>query len=449
MSKSLHFVPILTAGRDYVGNTWKLPGSPIELKDRLEANFETAKIAEEGKLDAILYADIVFGTNGEFWKHLPPGDFEALTLLTAIAERTNQLGVIPSLSTTYDIPFQVARRVLSLDHISDGRAGWNVVATFSEQLARAVAGDSLPKHLARYQRADEFTSIVTSLWDGFEEDSTVADASTGIFTDPEKVHTTEFHGEHFNVSGLLGQTRSTQGRPVLFQAGSSEHGVEFAAKHAEVVFTSQKTLESSLEFTNTLRDKAFALGRETAPLTLPGLTFVLGSTEEEANRIEREYLDAVIPEVWLGSHYATTFFAPEHSATLLDDLDAPLPPFLDSVEGYQTAFNIAKQQASEKNFTVRDFLHLTLRGDQFAYWVGTPEKIAAEIERWFTAGAADGFIFVLFHNVNAELKKFTDHVVPILQRKGIFREDYEGDTLRSHLGLEIPANSFTASRVGV
>lgn len=438
-SDPLHFITILPAGRDYGANTWRLPDSPLARADRIAANFDTARISEAAKLDAVLYADIAFGVTPQFWEPRPPEDLEALTLLSAIAAVTDKIGLVPSLSTTFDIPWHVARRVLSLDHLSGGRAGWNIVATFSEPLARAISAAGLPPHFERYRRADEFTRIVTSLWDGFDGRAGEPDPTRRIFTPRDGIHPTTFQGEFFDVHGLLGATRSVQGRPVLFQAGSSPDGVDFAARHAEAVFTSQKDLDGAVEFATQLRSRAGVLGRR-APLTLPGLTFVIGSTEAEARRLEQQYIDAVVPSVWLDG-YAATYFRPEDAARLADDLDAPLPPFVESVEGYQTAFTVARNQVRDKTMTVRDFLTLTVRGDQFAYWVGTPEQIAEKIIAWHGAGAADGFILVLFHQLNHQLQTFADEVLPILRRRGLFRQDYEGSTLREHLGLDLPAHA--------
>lgn len=442
MTRSLHLVTTVSSGRDKSANTWTLPEAPRTLAQRLAQNLETIRIAEAGKLDAVLYADIMFSADPQYWRPTPSVPFEALTLLSALAATSSKIGLVPSLSTTFDIPFQVARRVLSLDHLSGGRAGWNIVANFSEDLARAITPDGLPRHADRYRRAHEFTEVVKQLWDGFEDGASVLDVASQTFTDPEKIHPTEFKGEFFDVKGLLGSPRSEQGQPVIFQAGSSSDGIEFAAKHAEVVFTSQKGLDKSKLFRRQLADRARTHQRS-APIVLPGLTFVIGSTEEEARRTERRYLDAVIADAWLkNGSYLKTYFKPEDAAKLGADLDAPLPPFLDETEGYQTAFRVARQQVGERQITVRDFLDLTVRGEQFAYWVGAPEQIADQIEHWFQAEAADGFIFVEFHDINGQLKLFTEQVVPILQKRGLFRTEYEGSTLRDHLGLARPRNRF-------
>lgn len=445
MARSLHFLTTLPSGRDGGASgatAWRLPEAPRTLQERVAYNFETVRIAEAGKFDAVLYADVVFGSNPDFWRGIPSVALEAVTLLSAFASVTEKIGLVTTLSSTFDPPFQVARRILSLDHLSNGRAALNIVTNFNEDLAHVNGLGSFPLHNDRYRKADEFANIVKALWDGFEDDAAVLDIETATFNDPAKIHPMAFKGEFFNVSGLLGQPRSVQGQPVIVQAGSSPDGVEFATKHAEVIFTSQKDYDKSIAFRRNAIERARELGRP-APPVLPGLNFIIGLTEEEARRTERRYIDASITPDWLrNSLYVRTYFKPEDIEAIGDDLDAPLPPFLDHVEGYQTAFNTAKEQVGDRQITVREFFELQMRGEQFAYWVGTPEQIADEIERWFVGEAADGFILIGIHDLNAQLKLFTENVVPILQKRGLFRTDYEGTTLREHLGLPFVPNQF-------
>lgn len=442
MTRQLHFMTTLPSGREGGSTSWRLPEAPRTLQERIAYNFETVRIAEAGKFDAVLYADVVFGSDPEFWRRIPSTVLESLTLISAFASITEKIGLITTLSSTFDAPFQAARRVLSLDHLSNGRAALNIVTNFNEDLAAVNGLSAFPSHSDRYRKADEFAQIVKALWDGFEGDAAVLDIDTATFNDPRKIHPMEFKGDFFDVSGLLGQPRSVQGRPVIVQAGSSPDGIEFATKHADVIFTAQLNFENAVAFRKDAIRRVRAMGRQ-APPVLPGLNVIIGSTDEEAQRLERRYIDAVISPGWIQNHLIVkTYFNPADLAAIGDDLDAPLPPFLDHIEGYQTAFNNAKAQVGDRKISVREFFELQMKNDIFPFWVGTPEYIANEIERWFRQDAADGFILIGGHDLNAQLRLFTEQVVPILQKRGLFRTDYEGSTLRDHLRLPIPANQF-------
>ena len=435
--RQLHLNTNITGvGRHPAG--WRTLGNPRSI---IDLNFfkEIAATAERGKLDAVFLSDTLSLRNHA---EGPSQALEPTVLLTALASATQHVGLIATASTTFNDPFNLARRFASVDRLSGGRIAFNAVTTYDTHAAANFSHEIPLSTEERYARAQEFVEVVTKLWDSWEDDAFVADRPSGRYTDPARVHTIEHRGKYFSVRGPLSVPRSPQGRPVLVQAGSSEGGRALAARFADAVFTAQTTLPTAQAFYAEMKDRVRAHGRNPDHfLLLPGLYPVIGGTEREARERKAE-LDALLDTDREIARLAGALgLAPDDLS-----IDAPLP--------YELIGKVARSDlprgfidstvalAKSGNLTVRDLLDRNPGAHRMI--VGTPEQIADDIEQWFQARGADGF------NLNADvfpsgLAAFVDHVVPILQRKGIFRRDYEGTTLRDHLGLPRPASQYASS----
>ncbi|TCN52824.1 FMN-dependent oxidoreductase (nitrilotriacetate monooxygenase family) [Rhodococcus sp. SMB37] len=406
---------------------------------------ELAQIAERGKLDSVFFADgLAIGPRVE---HNAQAIFEPITLLSAMAVVTEHVGLIATASTGYSEPYNLARKFASLDHISGGRAGWNIVTSGGEDEARNFGYDETPDHAGRYDRAAEFVDVAVALWDSWEDDAIELDAATGRFADPSKVHAVEHEGERFRIRGPLNSPRSVQGRPVLVQAGSSESGKDFAAEYAEAVFTAQRTLAEGQEFYRDLKARVIKAGRDPQSLKiLPGIVPFVGATEEEAKALEQEFTDLISPAYSLRQlSRMVGVDLTEHS------LDAPLPPLppIDEIQGNKSRYQLVKDLAEKEELTVRQLIAKLGGGRGHRTFAGTPTQIADEIQLWFVSDAADGFN-VMPPYLPGGLEDFTALVVPILQERGLFRTDYTATTLRGHYGLERPVNRYApASRSAV
>ncbi|MCG5214304.1 LLM class flavin-dependent oxidoreductase [Streptosporangium sp. KLBMP 9127] len=390
---------------------------------------DLARTAERGRLDSVFLADGL-AVRGNV-RHNAFGGLEPLTLLAALATVTERIGLIATASTTYNEPFHLARKFASLDHISGGRAGWNIVTSAGEAEALNF-GIERPAHSERYDRAEEFVEVATKLWDSWADDALVIDRYTGIFSDTEKIRPIEHHGRHFHVHGPLNSSRSPQGHPLLVQAGSSEEGKEFAARHAEAVFTAQQTLEDAQEFYADLKARLPKYGRHDVKI-LPGISPIIGSTEREALRLERELEELITPA------YGVAQLSGILGVDLSDQpLDGPLPALPASTEGAQSRFKLVTDLARRERLSIRELIGRLAGGRGHRVIAGTPEQIADQLQEWFQSGAADGFNVMPPH-LPGGLEDFVDHVVPELQVRGLFRFDYEGRTLRDHYGLPRPA----------
>lgn len=401
-----------------------------------------ARISERGTLDAIFLADGP-QLGGDVGRQ-PAGRLEPTVLLTAVALATTNIGVIATCSSSYNSPFNLARRLQSMDHISGGRAAWNVVTNAGDAAAQNFGLPGAPVHADRYGRADEFVDVVLKLWDSWEDDAVIGDWEGGRFADPAKVRTIDHDGTHFRVRGPLNVPRSPQGRPVIVQAGSSEGGKALGSRHADAIFTTQTTLPDGIAFYREMKGRARAWGRNPDHLKImPGLSTVIGSTEEEAQR-RCDLLDSYQGETGLANQIAQRIGI---AVTELD-LDAPLPleklgNVVDYERGSHGFLEAQINLARHENLTVRQLSRRIRSGHRLA--VGAPEQIADTLEEWFRAGAADGFNLMpdMFPS-GAEI--FVDEVVPILRRRGLFRHEYTGTTLRHHLGLPHPENQFAPTR---
>lgn len=429
MSRQLH---LLAYGNTRSAGPWRHPeidNSTAAVRRRLVRRAQTA---EAGTFDAVFFADgLNFGPPAT-WPYKTTEDFEPLTTTAALSSVTDHIGLVVTGSATLQHPYHLARQLLSLDHLSGGRAGWNLVTSFAQAAADNFSARGVVDHDERYRVAEEALDVVQKLWDGWADDTIVEDRRSGIFNDVTKIHVANHHGRYFDVRGPIGAARSPQGRPVLFQAGSSATGRGFAARHAEVIFTGQGNRTRAQEFYRQIQAESRAQGRAAAPLITPSLRFIVGSTEDEVARIERT---------------AYEYFSPEYQAGWLlevdvdvtgADLDGPVPDsaFPDSTETHQTALAGYRALAKDGNPTVREFLYRTVNG-WGASVAGTPEQIADEIESWFTTQASDGFV-LMDSGLPGQFDTFVEQVVPLLRKRSLFRHEYSGSTLRHHLGLAVP-----------
>lgn len=417
--------------------SWRLPESDPAAASEVTHFQDLARIAERGKLDSVFFADSpsLFSNPAR----RPPTSLEPTMLLSAMAVVTERIGLIATASTTYEEPYNLARRFASLDAISHGRAGWNVVTTAALDAGANFGYTENPTHAERYSRADEFVEVVLGLWDGWADDAEVGDKASGVHTDPDKIRALEHHGQHFSVRGPLTVGRSEQGRPIVVQAGSSGPGIALAAAYAEAVFTAQRTLEDGQRFYRELKKATTEYGRDPDHIkVLPGIVPIIGGTEEEALAKERQ-LDDLLVHTHALQQLAADIGIPADQI----DLDAPLPTDIrpaDQIEGNRTRYELTVEFARRDNLTVRQILAKLGGGRGHRTLAGTPEQIADSMHTWFVNGAADGFN-VMPAAMPSGLEAFVDHVVPVLQKRGLFRYDYDGSTLRDHYGLPVPARS--------
>ncbi|WP_255607690.1 LLM class flavin-dependent oxidoreductase [Micromonospora sp. PLK6-60] len=419
-------------------SAWRLPESDPFAQTDVAHFVHLARVAERGKLDSLFLAD-----SPVLWNSIgrrPGGTLEPTVLLTALAGATSRIGLIGTASTTYNEPFNLARRFASLDHVSGGRAGWNIVTTAGEQAARNFNLDELPAHRDRYERAAEFVEVSRKLWDSWDDAAPLGDKAAGRWGDDDLLYPPGHVGRHFRVAGPLNVPRSPQGYPLLVQAGSSEDGKELAARYAEAVFTAQQTLAEAQAFYRDLKQRAARAGRDPDGIKiLPGIVPAIGATEAEARALEDE-LDRLIKPEYARQQLATTLrVAPEDL-----DLDRELPadlPAEDEIEGAKSRYTLIVTLARRERLTVRQLIGRLGGGRGHRTFAGTPEQVADAIEEWYRSGAADGFN-IMPPVLPSGLEAFVDHVVPVLQRRGLFRTEYTGTTLRDHYGLPRPANQF-------
>jgi FMN-dependent oxidoreductase (nitrilotriacetate monooxygenase family) len=417
---------------------WRLPQSNPHADFDLSHWIALARLAEAAKFDSLFLADgpALIGT-GEF---RPPGQLEPLTLLTALAQHTSRIGLIATVSSTYNEPYNLARRLASVDHVSGGRAGWNIVTSATGAEAANFGLDDRPDHAARYARADEFLSVAKALWDSWEAGAVIADKATGRYADTAKLHRVDHAGEWFRVAGPLNVARPPQGHPLLVQAGSSDDGKAFAARHAEAIFTAHQTYDRAADFYTDIKARTAAAGRDPAAvLVLPGIVPFLGSTEAEARATAAEFDELRVTEFGLRALASVFETDPE-----VFSLDEPLPDVIlarPPLEGTQSRADLIIELAVRERLTVRDILSRLGGGRGHFTFVGTPEQAADTMLAWFEGGAADGFN-VMAPALPSQLEVFVEHVLPIMRRKGLFREEYRGTTLREHYGLPVPPNQF-------
>ena len=422
---------LLNAG--VYGGAWRSPETDPRASFDFGHYVALAKLAERYKLDAVFLADsLIIADDARF---RPFQSLEPTVLLAVIGAATKHIGLIGTASTTYSDPFNLARRLATLDHVSGGRAGWNVVTTVGDRAAQNFGLEGAPSHHDRYVRAAEFIELSLKLWGSFPQGAVTADKGTGEFLDLAQVAPVDHVGEYYQVRGPLNVPQSPQGRPVLVQAGSSTDGKELAARFAEVVFTVQKTIQESVSFSDDIRRQAQDWGRDPAHVKiLPGLSTVIGSTESEALTRQRELEDLVHPD-YARARLAEVLGVDARELVADQYLPAHLvaneDPVVQASQGFRTSvINYARRES----LTVGQLLRSLGGGAGHRIVAGTPEQIADDMEEWFTAGAADGF------NIMADVLPtgavtFLEQVIPELQRRGLFRREYSGHTLREHYGL--------------
>lgn len=419
---------------------WRYPGAWPDANFNFARIRQLAQTLERGRFDAFFMADHLAVLNmpiEALQRSHTVTSFEPFTLLSALAQHTQHIGLVATASTTFDEPFHIARRFASLDHLSEGRAGWNIVTTSNSDAALNFGREDHMEHDERYARAREFYDVVTGLWDSWADDAFERDVESGRFFDPARLHVLNHKGKYLSVRGPLHIARPVQGWPVIVQAGASEPGRQLAAETAEVVFSAPGTLENARRFYADVKGRMQKIGRERDHLKiLPGAFVVVGDTVEEARAI-RARLDSL---VHYDSAIASLSIALGHDASGFDP-DAPLPEVPEtnaSQSGRERVIDLARRE----NLTVRQ-LAQRLGGYGGLAFVGTPQSIADEMQEWLEAEGCDGFN-VMFPWLPGGLDAFVDKVVPELQRRGIFRREYEGRTLRENLGLPRPANRFFA-----
>ncbi|MFF4966334.1 LLM class flavin-dependent oxidoreductase [Streptomyces sp. NPDC001037] len=419
--------------------SWRLPESDPYAHVDLAHYVRLARTAERGTFDSLFLAD-----GPQLWSNLaqrPAGALEPLTLLTALATATEHIGLIATASTSYNSPYNLARRFASLDIVSGGRAGWNIVTTAGREAARNFGLDAEPAHAERYARAAEFLDVSLKLWDSWEDDAIVADKAAGVWGDDSKIHPPRHRGTYFGVEGALNVPRSPQGYPLLVQAGSSADGRAFAARYAEAVFTAQQTLADAQAFYADLKSRTAGAGRNPEHIkVLPGIVPVLGSTEAEARAAERVLEDHIVPE-----HGRARLENLLHLEPGTLDLDERLPEDLppeSAVEGAKSRYTLVVELARRERLTVRRLIARLGGGRGHLTFAGTPEQVAGQIETWFTQGAADGFN-IMPAVLPSGLEAFVEHVVPVLRERGLLRTGYgPRRTLRERYGLPRPANQY-------
>ncbi|MEZ8650956.1 LLM class flavin-dependent oxidoreductase [Vibrio splendidus] len=418
---------------------WRHPEAKADGGHDIEYYIELAKIAEQGKFDMMFLSDGVgVRTNYRNAEELSRWGrmvhFEPITLLSAIATHTQHLGLVATASTTYNEPFHIARKYASLDHLSHGRAAWNVVTSVTDAEAQNFNLDQQPAHADRYRRAQEFIQVTKGLWDSWEDDAFLYDKQSGQYFEPEKLKILDHKGEYFQVKGPLNIARSPQGYPVIVQAGSSKDGMRFAAEHAEVIFTAQQTLEQAQAFYQDIKAQAAGFGRAADQiLVMPGVFPVIAESKAAAEERYEQLQDLIDPVAGLGllmdrlGGFDLTGY----------DLDGPLPE-MPETEGSKSRQKMVYDQARNEQLTIRQLIKKVAGGRGHRVILGTASDIADQLEEWFVGEGADGFN-VMPPYLPACLAEFVNQVVPELQRRGLFRTEYKGSSLRDHLGLDRPS----------
>jgi FMN-dependent oxidoreductase (nitrilotriacetate monooxygenase family) len=417
---------------------WRYPGSYPDANFNFKHILRFAQKLEAGKFDAFFMADHLAVLNmpmAALKRSATVTSFDPMALLPALAVNTERLGLIATGSTTFDAPYHVARRFASLDHISGGRAAWNIVTTSNPDAALNFGLDEQMEHDERYRRAREFYDVVTGLWDSWADDAFVRDVENGVYFDPERMHVLDYKGKYFQVRGPLNVARPIQGWPLIVQAGASDAGRQLAAETAEMVFAAGGPLADCQSYYADVKARAAKAGRDPEHVKiLPGCLVVVGDTVEAA-KAKRAHLDSLVhPD----SGIASLSIALGTDASKFD-LDAPLPDIPETNQS-QSGRQRVLDRARRDNPTVRQLAQAlgTYGGLSI---VGTAKTIADQMEEYFTEKGCDGFN-IMFPYVPAGLDEFVDHVVPELQRRGLFRKEYEGKTLRENLGVPRPPNRF-------
>ncbi|MER8427894.1 LLM class flavin-dependent oxidoreductase [Mesorhizobium sp. M1403] len=441
MNKPLMKLGLSMRYMGYHVGSWRHPEVAADGSSLFQSFLDVVQTAERAKFDMVFLADGI----GVRLDDMPAGsmcrsrhnvELEPLTLLSALAPLTHNIGLVATASTTYNEPYHIARKYGSLDQISEGRAAWNIVTSWSDQEAWNFSMSKQLDYGARYERALEFVDVVTGLWDSWDEDAFLLDKESGVFYDQKKMHVLDHLGKHFSVRGPLSVRRSPQGRPVLVQAGVSEQGQQIAAQYCDMVFMAKNDLASAQVYYSSVKDRLEAYGRKRSDLLMMlGLTPIIGRTREEA-REKFEQLESLIdPLVGLSMLYRS--FGDLSQLPL----DGPVPkPDFDKV-GLKSSAQMYYDLAQKQGLTIRQLYKKIGMAQEHKTVVGTPADVVDEMETWFEEGAADGFNITPTHLPHG-LNEFVDLALPELRKRGRFRNEYEGKTLRENLGLPIPQSRY-------
>lgn len=439
MSRTLH-LNLFILGRGHHETAWRhAQAAPYALTD-IRYYQDLARRAEAARFDSIFLADTlaIDDKSGSAAK----GELEPITTLAALAGVTERIGLIATASTTYTEPYNLARQFASLDHISNGRVGWNIVTSWAPGAGPNFGYPHQIDHAERYERAGEFVDIVSKLWDSWADDAVIDDRQTGFYSDPTRITSIDITGRWRSVAGPLNLPRSPQGRPVLVQAGSSADGRQFAARFAEAIFTAHLEKRAAVEFYHDIKTRTAASGRRPDQVVvLPGISPAIGASDAEARRLLEELDDLSDPGVGL-ARLSDRFGGHDFSHLGLDDVlsvdDFPAPH---TVQGAQSRAKVIAEFVARERPTLRNLLRSLAGARGHLTVAGTPEQIAALIEDWFLTGAADGFN-VMPPILPAQLDVFIEEVLPILRAKALFRTEYDGPTLRDHYGLDRPESQY-------
>ncbi|MBB3304110.1 MULTISPECIES: LLM class flavin-dependent oxidoreductase [unclassified Enterobacter] len=419
-------------------SAWRHPDAVADASINIGYVLDLARKAEQAKIDFLFVADGLYITPQSIPHFL--NRFEPITLLSALSLVTKKIGLVATISTSYSEPFTVARQFASLDHLSGGRVGWNVVTSPLEGSAKNFSRSTHPEHDERYRVASEYLQVVKGLWDSWEGDAFVRDKQSGEFFAADKLHTLNHQGHYFSVQGPLNVGRSPQGRPIVFQAGASEAGKAFAAEAADAIYTRQETLEQAREFREDVRRRLVARGRDADDIRVfQGISVIIGETEEDAERRYQQTAELVTIDKAL--EYLGRYF--EHHDFSQYALDAPFPDIGElGSNSFRSTTDKIKQNARERGLTLRQAAleEATPRPS----FLGTAEQVAEGLANWFLQGATDGFI--VRGGTPTAFDDFVAQVIPLLQARGIYRKEYEGETLRENLGLAEPENQFAVQR---
>ncbi|MGO1543789.1 MAG: LLM class flavin-dependent oxidoreductase [Gulosibacter sp.] len=415
-------------------DSWRREGSRIEEVPGLEYVVELAQMAEDAKIDAVFFGDIANANPTLRGDIKTNGYFEPISTLSAIAARTKSIGLIGTVSTSFENPYSVARQIAGIDHMSGGRAGWNLVTSFDG--FQNYGFDEAPSPEARYRRATEFAQVVKALWDSWQDDAVIADRGSGSFIDPEKVHRINHVGEHFKVEGPLPGPRSPQGHPVIVQAGSSGPGLDLGSSVADAIYTAQPVKERSVEFYSKFKKMLVEKGRNPEHTkVLPGILPIIGSTLKEAQELADELGSLVNLEY--GRAQVSAGLAGVDLSSL--DYDDRIPAeWLSEDPALGSRYHVFRSKVVDQEMTLRDLIIDMARSAGHQWIIGTPQTIADSMVDWFESGACDGFNLNSPYNPGG-MKQMCELLVPELQNRGYARTEYEGSTLREHLGLPRPA----------
>ncbi|MFC7679306.1 LLM class flavin-dependent oxidoreductase [Paenibacillus sp. GCM10028914] len=425
---------IYYTGHHHAG--WRHPDSAVEQLFDIELYKKLAETAERGKFDILFFADLLY-VHVQQVEQSVSGMLDPMTLLPALSMVTQKIGLAATVSTTYNEPYNVARKFASLDFISGGRSAWNIVTSQLDVEARNYGKEKHPEHGLRYEMAREFVDVATRLWDSWEDDALVLNREQGRFADSTKVKSVDYKGQWHSTGGPLNVPRPPQGYPVLIQAGSSEPGQDFAAEYGEVIFTAQTSLDAAKAFYDSLKSKLSKYGRKNEEVKImPGLSPVIGNTEQEAWRKYYE-LQALIPEstavaVLSGFlNYDLSGLSPDQP------LPSDIPDPVAASNGMKSRIQLLLDLAYKEKLSIAELGRKVLASRGHMQFVGTPEQLADFMQEWYEGYGCDGFN-IMAPVLPGGLEEFVDHVIPILQERGLFRKDYTGSTLREHLGLPRP-----------